>query len=57
MFANAARRSVFQSMRTRGMAHAAKVRPASRPSDFEGFMRYYLLEDYHVWPNGRRNGE
>ncbi len=51
MFANAFRRATvsFTKQQTkRNFGHAAKVRPATRPSDFEGFMRYYLVEDYHV---------
>jgi len=50
MFANTIRRSFakFSKPAQRKFAHAAKERPAERPADFEGFMRYYLVEDYQV---------
>lgn len=50
MFANTVRRSFarFSKPSQRTFAHEAKVRPATRPADFEGFMRYYLVEDYQV---------
>jgi hypothetical protein len=50
MFANSVRRSFarFSKPVNRQFAHAAKERPAERPADFEGFMRWYLVEDYQV---------
>lgn len=53
MFASAIRRTASRFV---GRAHSAtkrnfselKVRPEKRPSDFEGFMRWYFVQDYEV---------